>query len=79
MDKTLTNAVYEIDIDRKTMQPKTIRLSVMAGTKGETEKKGKKIVGGKHVAMHFTYKLSSYGKVDRPDIPAEARRLLARN
>jgi hypothetical protein len=38
---------------------------------------GKQIVGGKHVAFHFEYRLSDFGKVERIKIPPEAERLLA--
>ena len=77
MDKTLTNAYYEFDIDEKTLLPKRIRMTVLAGSKGTTEKKGKKIVGGEHVAFHFTYSLKDYGKIKKLEIPREAARLIA--
>ena len=78
MDKTLTNAYYEFDIDEKTLLPKRIRMTVLAGSKGSTEKKGRKIVGGEHVAFHFTYSLKDYGKVEKPKIPAAVVKLLAK-
>jgi hypothetical protein len=77
MDKTLTNAYYEFDIDEKTLLPRRIRMTVLAGRRGATEKEGRKIVGGEHVAFHFTYLLKDYGKVKRLEIPREAARLLA--
>ena len=77
MDKRLTNAYYEFDLDEKTLLPKRIRMTVLAGSKGTTEKKGAKIVGGEHVAFHFTYWLKDYGKVEKPEIPREAMELLA--
>ena len=77
MDKTLTNTFYEFEIDPKTYLPTRIRMLVMAGTKGGTERGGRKIVGGEHVAMHFTFRLSDFGEVERPEIPAKARKLLA--
>ena len=78
MDKTLTNAYYEFDLDEKTLLPKRIRMTVLVGSKGTTKKKGKRIVGGEHVAFHFTYSLKDYGKVETPKIPAEVVRLLAK-
>ena len=78
MDKKLTNAYYEFDIDEKTLLPRRIRMTVLAGSKGTTEKVGTKIVGGEHVAFHFTYSLKDYGKVEKPKIPPEVARLLAR-
>ena len=77
MDKKLTNAFYEFDIDEKTLLPKRIRMTVLAGRRGSTEKEGTRIVGGEHVAFHFTYYLKDYGKVKALEIPREARKLLA--
>ncbi|MBI4607160.1 MAG: hypothetical protein HY721_34790 [Planctomycetes bacterium] len=79
MDKSLTNALYEIEIDPQTQLPITIKMLLLAATKGETEvNKAKKIVGGRHVAFHFRYDLSDFGKVEKPKIPQEAQRLLAK-
>ena len=77
MDKTLTNAYYEFDIDEKTLLPTRIRMTVLAGSKGTTVRKGNKIVGGEHVAFHFTYSLEDFGKVKRLEIPREALKLIA--
>ena len=74
----MTNAFYEIEIDNKTSLPKNIRMVVTTGTKGETEKKGEKITGGRHVAFHFDYELSSFGKLKKPTIPEDAQKLLAK-
>ncbi len=80
VDKTTTNAYYEIDIDPATHLPVSIKVVILTGTKGTgTETKGKKIIGGKHVAFHFDYDLSEFGKLKKPAIPPEAQKLLARS
>lgn len=76
MDKRLTNAYYEFDIDEKTLLPKRIRMTILAGRRGATEKKGRRIVGGEHVAFHFTYYFKDYDEVEKLEIPREAHRLL---
>ena len=77
LDKTIANCFYEIEVDPATEMPVTIKMLLLTGTKGGTEAKGKQIVGGKHVAFHFEYRLSDFGKVERIKIPPEAERLLA--
>ena len=52
---------------------------ILTGTRGGTEAKGKTITGGTHVAFRFDYVLSDFGKLTKPEIPAEARKVLARN
>ena len=79
MDKTITNASYEIVIDPATQLPTSIQLIVLTGTRGATEKKGKTILGGRHVAFHFNYELNSFGKLKKPTIPPEAQKLLAKS
>ena len=76
VDKTITNAFYEITFDTKTNLPKNIRLTVLTGRRGATEKEGQKIKGGEHVAFHFEYSFSDYNKILPPQIPVEAQRLL---
>ena len=76
-DKKLTNAYYEIEIDRKTTLPIRVKVTVLTGRKGGTEKQDGKIVGGEHVAFHSEYILSSFNKVEAPKIPAEAQKILA--
>ncbi len=78
LDKSITNAWYEIEIEPSTQLPVSIKMTVLAGQKGGTETKGKKITGGKHVAFHFLYTLSDFGKLKMPAIPPEARGLLAK-
>jgi hypothetical protein len=78
LDKTITNAYYVIDLDRKSGLPRSIQMVVLTGSKGETEAKDKKITGGKHVSFRFDYKLSEFGKLKKPAIPTEAQRLLAK-
>ncbi len=78
-DKSLANAFYEIEIDPASQLPVSIKILLLAATKGETEiNKQKKIVGGKHVAFHFTYALSDFGKIEKPSVPREAQKLLAK-
>lgn len=77
MDKSATNAYYDIEVDPKTSLPLRIRLTVLTGKRGTTVVKKGKIIGGDHVAFHFEYSLSDYGKVERPKIPAAAKKLLA--
>ena len=79
MDKTITNSWYDIEIDPATQLPVSIRVVILTGSRGGTEAKGKKIMGGEHVAFHFTYKLSDFGKVEKPVVPPEAARLLAKS
>lgn len=78
MDKTITNAYYNIVIDPATQLPVNVTLVVLSAQKGETETEGKKITGGRHAAFHFRYQLSSFGKLTKPVIPAEALKQLAR-
>ena len=78
LDKTTTNAYYEIEIDPSTQLPRSVKLLVLTGRRGETETKDKKIVGGKHVAFHFVYELSHFGKLKKPSIPSEAQKVLAK-
>ncbi len=78
VDKTIANAYYEFLIDDETLLPKRIRVTVLTGRKGGTEKEGKKIVGGEHVVFQFSYALKKFGKVERPEIPAPAKKLLAK-
>ena len=79
LDKTLANSYYEIEIDPKTQLPVAINMLVLTGTRGATETKGKKITGGKHVAFHFQYRLTDFGKVEKLEVPPEAQKLLAKN
>ena len=78
LDKTLANTYYEIEIDPKTQLPIAINMLILTGTRGATETKGKKIVGGKHVAFTFKYTLSDFGKVEKLEVPAEAQKVLAK-
>ena len=50
---------------------------LLAGRKGETKIKNKRIVGGRHVVFDFQYVLSGFGAAKPLDMPAEARKLLA--
>jgi len=77
-DKTLTNAFYEIEIDPDTNLPVRIKVTALTGRRGTTEAKGKKIVGGEHAAFHFEYRLSDFGKVEKPEVPHEAAKVLAK-
>ena len=79
LDKSLTNAYYEIEIDPALQLPVAIKVVLLAATKGETEidKRTKRIVGGTHVAFHFTYALTDFGQIKKPEIPRDAEKLLA--
>ncbi len=77
VDKTLTNAYYEIEIDPSKQMPVAMHVVIMTGTKGgATESKGRKITGGRHAVFHFNYTLSDYGTLQSPTIPPEAMKLL---
>jgi hypothetical protein len=79
LDKSLTNAYYEIEIDPETELPVRLKVVLLAAIRGETESdRQKKITGGRHIAFHFEYKLGQFGKIEKPDIPFEAMRLLAK-
>ena len=69
MDRSATECYYEIDIDLETQLPKSIKKTVLTGVRsGESGKKNRPKIGSKreeHVAFHFTYKLTSFGEVDR--------------
>ena len=72
--------MYEIEMDPATKLPVRIKMVLCAAIRGETESnKAKKIVGGRHVAFHFDYTLSDYGKIEKPSVPVEAMKLLARD
>ena len=79
VDKTITNAYYEIEIDPAQQLPLNINMVILSGTKGSTESKDKKILGGRHVAFHFKYEMSSFGKLKKIVIPAEAQKVLAKS
>ena len=80
LDKSLTNAYLDIEIDHATQLPVSMKVVLLAATKGETEvDKAKKIVGGKHVSFHFNYTFSDFNQVEKPNVPKEAQRLLARS
>jgi len=74
----MTNAYYRIQLNPKTNLPTSIRVVILTGTRDGTESKDKKITGGKHVAFHFEYELTEFGKLKKPVIPAEAQKLLAK-
>jgi len=78
VDKTITNAYYEVEIDSLTKLPVSIKAVVLSGTRGGTEAKGMKIIGGKHVAFHFQYEICSFGELKRPAVPPEALKQLAK-
>jgi len=79
VDKTITNSWYEIEIDPATQLPVSIHVAILTASKGGTEAKDKKIVGGEHVAFHFRYELSNFGKVEKPAVPPEAVKLLSKS
>ncbi len=74
----MTNAYYEIEINPATRLPVKIAVLLLTGTREGTVVKDKKIVGGRHVAFHFEYGLSNFGKLKAPKIPPEAEKLLAK-
>ena len=74
-DKTATNAYYDIQIDPETQLPKRMRILLLTGQKGLTEVKNNKIVGGDHVAFHFEYELSEFGR-KAGSIPPKAKKIL---
>ena len=78
VDKTVTNAYYEIEIEPVTKVPVKIHVVILTATKGQTEVKGKEFTGGKHVVFHLTYEMSSFGKLPKPKIPPAAQRVLAK-
>ena len=78
MDKTVTNAFYDFSIDEKTHLPKRIRVTLLTGRRGATEREGDLITGGEHVAFCFWYKLTDFGKIDSLEVPAAARKLLSK-
>ncbi len=79
VDKTLTNAYYEIDIDPSSQLPVSMKVVILTGTTGGTQKKGNTIVGGRHAVFNFYYTISDFGKVAKPDVPPEAMKLLGRS
>ena len=79
VDKTITNAYYEIEIEPVTKVPVTVHVVILTGAKGQTEAKGRQITGGKHVVFHLTYEMSSFGKLPKPKIPPAAQRVLAKS
>ena len=78
LDKRMTNAFYEIEIDPKTELPKTIGITILTGRRGETKFENKRIVGGRHVVFRFEYSLSGFGEAEDLEIPRAARKLLAK-
>jgi len=79
LDKSLTNASYEIEIDPATRLPVRLKVLLLAAIKGSTETdKAKRITGGKHLSFHFEYSLGEFGKIEKPKIPPEAQRLLSK-
>ncbi len=74
MDKTRTQAIYEIDVDLATNLPKSIKMIILTGVRGADE--DKPIGSQEHVAFHFDYNLKDYGKVAAFEVPIPARKLL---
>ena len=74
MDKTRTQAFYEIDIDLATNLPKSIKMVVLTGVRGADE--DKPIANQEHVAFHFDYNMKDYGKVAAFEVPKAAQKLL---
>jgi hypothetical protein len=79
LDRSLTNAWYEIEIDPATQLPVRLKVVLLAAIRGETEyDRAKRITGGNHIAFHFEYRLGDFGEVEKPQIPIQAMRLLAK-
>lgn len=78
MDKTVTNAFFDFMIDEESRLPKRIRITVLTGRRGATEKEGARITGGEHVVFRFSYKFAGFGDVKSIDVPAAARKLLSK-
>ena len=73
----MTNARYEIKLSPETGLPRSIKVLLLTGRKGETDVEKKKIVGGRHVAFHFLYKFRRFGRAEELEIPKAAGKLLA--
>ena len=72
VDKQITNAFYEIELNDDRTLPVRIHVTVLTGRKGATLSKGAKITGGEHVAFHFEYTLSKFDELESPEVPPEA-------
>ena len=74
VDKTRTQAFYEIDVDLATNLPKSIKMVILTGVRGADE--DKPIANQEHVAFHFDYRMKDFGKVAAFEVPPAARKLL---
>lgn len=74
MDKTRSQAIFEIDVDLATNLPKSIKMIVLTGVRGGDDDKA--IGNQEHVAFHFDYNLKDYGKVAAFEVPKQAQKLL---
>ena len=78
LDKTVTEGFLEIDLDDDHKLPKTMRLVLLAGTKGRGKEAGadKDKSNTEHVAFHYNYVLGEWGQVERLTPPKDAVKLI---
>ena len=79
-DRTTTGCSMEIDLDPETRVPTAIRMTVLTGVRGATEKAEKGAgafdEGIEHVAFHFQYEIDTNREIARFEVPREAAKLL---
>ena len=73
VDKTESQGIFEIDLDRKTGLPLTIKMLVLTGVKGVKKAKDGK---NEHVAFRFDYALNNWGNVEKFSVPKAARKII---
>ena len=78
LDKTVTEGFIEIDLDDEHQLPKTMRLVLLAGTKGQGKEAGEKSKdeNAEHVAFHYNYTLGEWGQIERLAPPKDAVKLI---
>lgn len=73
VDKSISRCFYEISFDRETNLPTQVRMTVLAGLRGSTDKTLEK---EEHVAFVFDYSFSRYGEVQQPELTKEVAKLI---
>ncbi|MCI0651768.1 MAG: hypothetical protein L0Z55_07780 [Planctomycetes bacterium] len=76
VDKTSTNAYYEIDLDTKSNLPTSIKFVVLTGVKSTKDENGKKSESEEHVAFKFNYNLGLWDSVEKFSVPPAAKKVL---
>jgi len=79
VDKSVTRAFYDIELDARSREIKGFSLTVLTAVRDTKELPAAKRLGNvDHIAYYFNYEISDYGKVDRFDVPKEVASIMKR-